>query len=287
MRRDRFAVTIVAVVAGIGLLGLAGYSSAGTPARSPSAAAAAETTTDASADQPLLAVATSAPAAPKALATSAGSPQTLTTSPPRPKPTRKPVSDRLPPPAPSPRYMPGICPFHEGVDAPKTEVKTALEAAAAQKFWTVSQVTLPAKLIKAVAWQESGWQSTIIACDGGIGTMQVMPNTAEWMNTRFETNYDVHTLTGNTMIGSAYLQWLIKWFGDSYFNGDYTVDAADCASGDPNVPDYTTPCLLNAVIASYNYGYAAVGTANGIVIPNPQYVMNVRALMTMCPCFAY
>jgi hypothetical protein len=107
-----------------------------------------------------------------------------------------------------------------------------------------------------------------------------------WMNQRFGTSYDVHTLTGNTMIGSAYLQWLVKYFADAYF-GTYTLNADDCVSGDPAIPDYKTPCLLNAVIAAYNYGYGAVDTDNGIVIPNPQYVSNVRALMVNCTCFGY
>ena len=41
------------------------------------------------------------------------------------------------------------------------------------------------------------------------------------------------------------------------------------------------------MIASYNYGPGAVATDNGLVIPNPQYVRNVRALMTECECLAF
>jgi hypothetical protein len=107
------------------------------------------------------------------------------------------------------------------------------------------------------------------------------------MNQRFDTDFDVHTLSGNTMIGSAYLQWLVKYFGDVYFNSNYTMSADDCVSGDPTVPDYKTPCLLNAVIAAYNYGYGAVDTDTGIKIPNPSYVSNVRALMRNCTCFGF
>lgn len=200
---------------------------------------------------------------------------------PKPTPSKKKIVVIKPPPAPKPQPLPsGVkCPFHEGTDAPKAEVESALVAAAEHRFWTSSDVALPPTLIKAVAMQESGWQSTIIACDGGIGTMQVMPNTATWMNDRFDTDFKVHTLDGNTMIGSAYLQWSIKYFGDAYFGGTYVIDAEDCASNDPSIPDYKTPCLLNAVIASYNYGYGKVDVNDHIVIPNPQYVSNVRALM--------
>ena len=42
---------------------------------------------------------------------------------------------------------------------------------------------LPADLLLAIAWQESGWRQHIIARDGGIGAMQLMPYTAMGMNT--------------------------------------------------------------------------------------------------------
>src|SRR5690606_11206547 len=109
---------------------------------------------------------------------------------PAPAPTRAPVElEEAPPPVAEPPPPDVECPYYEGENAPEAEVGAALEAAAARRFWTVSQVSLPPRLIKAVAEQESGWQSAIIACDGGIGTMQVMPNTADWMNQRFGTSY--------------------------------------------------------------------------------------------------
>ena len=72
----------------------------------------------------------------------------------------------------------------------------------------------------------------------------------------------------------------IKYFGDVYFDSDYTLDAGDCV-------DHKDACLLNAVIASYNYGFGNVDTDDGLVIPNPRYVENVRALMTECVCLSY
>lgn len=212
-------------------------------------------------------------------------------------PSRKPVKvagPPPPPPQPAPPPAEKECPYKEGTDASPATVKSALTTAASTRFWSrqgiygspysaeSEAITVPLNLMKAVAWQESGWQSAIIACDGGIGTMQIMPATADWMNTRFnmDPDLDPHTLEGNAKIGAALLEWEIKYFGDVYFDGDYTLDPADCA-------DETSPCLLNAIIASYNYGYGAVDTDNGIVIPNPSYVRAVRALMTNCPCLSY
>ena len=154
------------------------------------------------------------------------------------------------------------------------QVKAALATAAATPFWSDQPtITLPANLIDAIAWEESGWQSTIIACDGGLGTMQMMPDTAIWMNQRFGTNLDVNTLSGNTMLGAEYLEWLVRYFGDYAYNSDYSLSNQD---------------LLNDVIAAYNVGPAAVDPTQGTAgIPNWQYVDNVEALMTNCPCLSY
>jgi soluble lytic murein transglycosylase-like protein len=226
---------------------------------------------------------------PKVLAQALGpaasaSPKAKKPSSPKPAPSRKPIKLVDPPPAPKPEPLPPgtVCPFHEGTDASRAAVKSALVTAANTHFWSGAPITVPVELIKAEAWQESGWQSTIISCDGGIGTMQIMPATATWMNGRFGTSYDEHTLTGNTMIGAAYLEWLIKYFGDVYFQSHYTVDAAACF-------DETSACLLNAIIASYNVGFGNVDTKAGLVIPTSayQYVGNVRALMTGCECLAF
>ena len=130
-----------------------------------------------------------------------------------------------------------------------SQVKAALAAAAGTPFWTDQpSITLPTSLIEAIAWQESGWQSTIIACDGGLGTMQIMPATATWMNIRFGTNLNVNTLSGNTMLGAEYLEWLVRYFGDYAYNSDYNLSNQD---------------LLNDVIAAYNAGPGAIDPTAG------------------------
>lgn len=211
------------------------------------------------------------------------SPSRTTAAPSRPKPSRKPpVESKLPPPPPKPAPE-GCTPKYVGTKASRDQVKTALTDAAGRTYWPVSapSIKVPLNMVKAVAWQESGWQSNIIACDGGIGLMQVMQPTADYINQRFENNYDIDVYTDNAILGANYLAWLIKYFGDVYFDGDYTLTTTgDCAS-------HTAPCLINAVLASYNYGFGAVDTADGLVIPNPRYVENVRALMTECTCLAF
>jgi len=203
----------------------------------------------------------------------------------RPTPRRKPkppVETRVPPP-PRPVVDEGCTkPRYEGSPASRAEVKQALTNAAGRVYWPVSapSIRIPVNLIKATAWQESGWQSNIIACDGGVGLMQVMPDTAKWMNQRFEKSYDINNYQDNAYLGATYLAWLTKYIGDAFFDGDYRLDADLCTSE-------LNSCLLNAVISAYNYGHGAVVTDDGMRIPNPQYVRNVRALMTECECLSF
>ncbi|MCI4061671.1 transglycosylase SLT domain-containing protein [Micromonospora sp. R77] len=211
---------------------------------------------------------------------------------PRPKPSRTstaplttpkaPTETRVPPPPPKPAPS-GCQPTHRGTKASRSQVKAALGDAAAKTYWPTSapDIAIPLPLMKATAWQESGWQSDIVACDGGIGLMQVMPATADWMNQRFGESYDIDDYRDNAYLGANYLAWLTKYIGDMYFESDYRLDASLCTAE-------LNSCLLNAVISAFNYGHAAVAReGEPLAIPNPQYVRNVRALMTECVCLDY
>jgi len=171
------------------------------------------------------------------------------------------------------------CPSTVSPDAPAVDVADALASAGdtAREFSyknaggateTVT-VTVPTVLMDAIAWQESGWQSQILSCDGGFGTMQIMSGTATWMNNYYNTDFSYQTLVGNTEIGSEYLDWLIAWFGQTYYGDDFSL---------------SNQSLLNDVIAAYNTGPGNVnpGAAGG-GIPNEQYVSNVEALERLQP----
>ncbi len=192
---------------------------------------------------------------------------------PRPKPSRKPISVAKPPAPPKP---PATCTSHKsGTAAPLSTVKGALTDAAALRPWGASapNVAVPLKLVEAVGWQETSWQSNLVSCVGAIGVMQLTPTTATWMNQRFGLSYDVHDVAGNAALGSAYLQWLVKYFGDVYFQSNYDLTVVD-----PN-----NPTLLDAVIAAYNVGFGAVDTTQGLKIPNRAYVNDVERWMNEAP----
>ncbi|MEU4338602.1 lytic transglycosylase domain-containing protein [Micromonospora lupini] len=210
-------------------------------------------------------------------------PTRSTNAAPKPRAVAKPPTEtKVPPPPPKP--APSSCkPSYKGTQASRADVKAALSAAAGRTYWPSSapELKVPLDLVKATAWQESGWQSNIYACDGGVGLMQVMPGTATWMNQRFEQSYDIADYQDNAYLGANYLAWLTKYIGDMYFEADYRLDADLCTAE-------LDSCLLNAVISAYNYGHGAVAQeGKPLAIPNPSYVRNVRALMTECVCLGY
>lgn len=107
---------------------------------------------------------------------------------------------------------------------------------------------LPANLLMAIAWQESGWYQHVIAWDGGIGVMQLMPYTAMSLNTGTGIRRNPYHLWDNINLGATYLSEL--WHS---FHGN-----------------------LTQVISAYNEGGWAV-IHRGIF--NWHYVNNVLSLM--------
>jgi soluble lytic murein transglycosylase-like protein len=283
-----FAVIVITVGAAVFLL------SGNDPAPRPASAQAGEepavvaTTTIAQAAPTTTVVTSTTTAAKTTKTTPKAAPPKATMPAPTPHPVTIPV-----PPAPHPPPVPGCAPSFTGENAPKADVKAALLSAAGKDFWAgVSNppllaidppegspppateqlgaravITVPPALIQAIAWQESGWQSAIKACDGGVGTMQIMDPTARWMNQRFGTANNYQTLAGNTAIGAEYLEWLIAYFGENNFGHHYDITNAD---------------LLTAVIVGYNAGPGAVQFANGHTVSSG-YANNVKALMSSQP----
>jgi soluble lytic murein transglycosylase-like protein len=142
---------------------------------------------------------------------------------------------------------------------------------------TTPAITVRLELIEGIGWEESGWQSTIRSSDGGIGTMQVMADTATWMKQKYSrATYDLDpaTLDGNVNVATGYLAWLVRYFGDKYFEGKYSQ------AGDP----YKI-ALLDMVISAYQAGYGVVDNAMaaGQDLPNRWYVDTVEGFMTHKP----
>jgi soluble lytic murein transglycosylase-like protein len=221
-------------------------------------------------------------------------PDEVPTAPPTVAP---PPAEQPPPPAPEPTD-PGCTPTFDGENAPFADVRAALQTAAGQHYWQGvvkpegytgdgTDVEVPFDFVKAVAYQESGWQSAIQACDGGMGTMQVMAGTLDHLNQRFGMDYSVPLgLQENAQAGANYLQWLLMYFGLYYYGGHF----------DPFLEANVGPggeklMLIDAVIAAYNVGPDALEGHDDnqyyLSVPNWDYVNAVwHFAMEDCPCDA-
>lgn len=65
-------------------------------------------------------------------------------------------------------------------------------------------------LVKAVAWHESGWQQDVVSSAGAIGVMQVMPDTADYVNVVLGGgSLDVKRADDNVKLGVMYLSQML------------------------------------------------------------------------------
>jgi len=73
-------------------------------------------------------------------------------------------------------------------------------------------------LLKAIAWRESSWRM-VDAADGGIGVMQLMPDTVTWLRTTYVPGaWDPHNLTDNVHAGAVLLLVYSHMYGGNLTN---------------------------------------------------------------------
>lgn len=89
---------------------------------------------------------------------------------------------------------------------------------------------VPADLVKAVGFIESGWQSGVVSPDGAMGIGQVMPGTVDHMEAVIGTELDPWSPNDNIRMSARYLSHLL-----------------DITGGD-----------TETAVASYYQGYASV-----------------------------
>lgn len=77
---------------------------------------------------------------------------------------------------------------------------------------------ISARLVEAIAAQESGWRQNVISFDGGIGIMQLMPGTAMFVNSMYHTHLDPYHTVGNARLGVLFLRWLWNYFGGNLYD---------------------------------------------------------------------
>jgi len=110
---------------------------------------------------------------------------------------------------------------------------------------------VPRQLARALAWQESGWQSDVRSAAGAAGVMQVTPATWDYVEMFLIGRQVPATTDGNIRVGVRYLSQLLKEFGGRE----------------------------RLALAAYYQGPASVRT-RGLLPETQRFVANVRALKT-------
>jgi LysM repeat protein len=78
-------------------------------------------------------------------------------------------------------------------------------------YWS-SRYGVDARLVRAVAWFESGFNNTLVSKAGARGVMQVTPETWDYVEVVLVGRRIPHTLSGNVRVGVAYLRQLLREF---------------------------------------------------------------------------
>lgn len=70
---------------------------------------------------------------------------------------------------------------------------------------------VPADVLKALAWQESGWQNDKVSSAKALGIGQLMPDTVDFVNdVLLRKNLDPRKPADNIAISARYLAWLLQ-----------------------------------------------------------------------------
>ena len=115
---------------------------------------------------------------------------------------------------------------------PKPEKRTRRAAVLASIRRWASHYGVSAELVRALAWQESGFRNDVRSAAGAVGVMQVTPTTWSFVE-RFVIGKRVRrTADGNVRVGVAYLDHLLGEFRGSarlalaaYYQGPASVRA--------------------------------------------------------------
>jgi hypothetical protein len=71
------------------------------------------------------------------------------------------------------------------------------------------------RLVRAVAWMESGYQTDLTSSVGAWGVMQILPGTWSYVETVLIGSKVPRTASGNIRVGVVYLRQLLREFGGS------------------------------------------------------------------------
>jgi soluble lytic murein transglycosylase-like protein len=91
------------------------------------------------------------------------------------------------------------------IRAPQSTVRGLLN------YWA-AQYGVDSKLVRALAWMESGYQADLTSAAGAWGVMQILPPTWDYVETVLARSTIPRTTSGNIRVGVLYLRELLREF---------------------------------------------------------------------------
>jgi LysM repeat protein len=93
------------------------------------------------------------------------------------------------------------------------------------------EVGVDRRVVRAVAWMESGWQQNVVSATGAVGIMQVEPYTGEWVSRYLAgRRLNLALASDNVLAGTLLLRHLLEVHqGDvgaalaAYYQGDASI----------------------------------------------------------------
>jgi LysM repeat protein len=100
---------------------------------------------------------------------------------------------------------------------------------AALDYWA-GRYGVDARLVRAIAWFESGFTNHLTSSAGAMGVMQVTPTTWNYVETVLVRQRIPHTMSGNVQVGVLFLRQLLR-----EFRGDVRLALAAYAQGPTSI----------------------------------------------------
>jgi LysM repeat protein len=128
----------------------------------------------------------------------------------------------------------------ETLSAQSGEVPAILDA------WS-SKLGVDQHLVRALAWMESGYQTTIVSPAGAVGVLQTLPSTRKYVETVLNGGPIPETVDGDVEVGVLYLKHLL-----AAFHGDEALALAGWYQGERAVREHgpykvTRPFVANVL----------------------------------------
>ncbi len=89
---------------------------------------------------------------------------------------------------------------------------------------------VPADLLMAMTWLESGWQQDLSSPTGAVGIGQLMPDTVTFMQELIGVDLNQYDAEDNIRMSARYLRWLLQRYGTAsdalaaYYQGPASVE---------------------------------------------------------------